>query len=86
MPARRNGQRVAGAAFGARIVRQLRDDLASSYGLPMDEYASEVAYPTLLIVTASVYFKRANGAGITVDDIFTDDDGNLTQWSQPVLG
>lgn len=77
---------VHGAALHARVVKQLREELAA-YGLPMHEYTAEVRgfyehEPELLLY---VLFKR-NDCTIEVTDIYTSKaTGEVLQRAMPQL-
>jgi hypothetical protein len=90
MSPRRNGQRVAGAALHRTVERQLREELAHFYGLPMDEYAATVDGTAEEML--SVTFERPYDndgepmtATIQVDSIEVYPDGRIDQSSRPEL-
>jgi hypothetical protein len=73
-------KRLTGAVLYARVVRNLRAELAEDYGLPMAEYAHEISAYDLgseMQPVLSVRFTRTNGSTITVKGIFPGDQGEI---------
>ena len=86
MSARRNGQRVAGAALTARVLKQVRDDLADRYGLPMSEYTAWVeSWDDGLLIMAIRFTRKGTDDHIDVGTIYPDYDGNVMQSDRPEL-
>ena len=81
-------QYVSGAALYSRVEKQLREEL-EQYGLPMQEYTCKIVpyyenMPSLLLF--ATFTRISNGAEIEVENIYTDGQGNLTQYGRPKLG
>lgn len=82
-------KRVTGAALNRKIVRELRDELATDYGLPMSEYDvtdvySESIGSDMQPIMSVVFTRRANGRRITVDSIDPNDDGTIATRSADI--
>lgn len=77
-------RRLTGAALNAKVLANVRAELAEDYGLPMDEYDGKVdgRYDLGSDMQPILYVKftrRGNGRTIEVSDIHPGDDGTVSQ-------
>ena len=83
-------KRLTGAALYAKVQNKLRAELASDYGIPVDEYDVKMLEPysigsDMQPILAFVFTRRSNGRTITYDNVYVANDGEIDQNSAPEL-
>lgn len=72
-------RRLTGAALQAKVIREIRTEMAEDYGLPMGETAGvwNHSIGSDYQPDFSIKFRRANGRTIQVDGVIPHDDGTI---------
>jgi hypothetical protein len=74
--------RLGGAALKAKILKQIREELARDYGLPMDLYTHKWSEdysigPDTQPILEVTFTHRETNATVRVTEIHPDDDGSI---------